>query len=279
MTSNGPKVLLEAYRLTSKKSFGQHFMADAGIARRIAEFATTPPGGTVVEIGAGLGALTRQLVSRAAHVIAVERDRDLVPPLKEELADAVRAGKLVIVEADAKKLDYPSLLGDGATPRVIAGNLPYNLTGPLLQAATAAAEVIDYAVFLVQLEVADRLTAKPGEKNYGALTVFAGAAFEPKRAFIVRRGAFYPQPRVDSAVVVLTKRTPRLAFESEAFRTVVHAAFAQRRKTLRNAWRGILGLSVERVAAAAGRAGIDLDARGETLAVASFARMAEEVTS
>jgi 16S rRNA (adenine1518-N6/adenine1519-N6)-dimethyltransferase len=138
---------------------------------------------------------------------------------------------------------------------------------------------VDRVVYLVQLEVAERLAASPGGDSWGALSVFTQAAYEIRRELVVRRGAFYPQPGVDSAVVVLTPRETPLAEETREFRELVSRAFEQRRKTLRNAWRGALGLDAARVEAAARRAGIDLGARGETLDITAFARMVEEVAS
>jgi 16S rRNA (adenine1518-N6/adenine1519-N6)-dimethyltransferase len=226
----------------------------------------------VVEIGAGLGALTRPLLERAERVIAIERDRDLVPVLRSELAPALESGRLSVEEADAKAADWLALLASGPRPHLIAGNLPYQITGPLLEKLTGLASAIDRAAVLVQREVAERLTAEPGAENWGGLSVFVQAQFVPARAFIVRKGAFYPQPGVDSALVVLEPRRPAVA-ETAAFRTLVHAAFAQRRKKLRNAWQGVAEPAELQLLAA--RAGIDLDQRGETLAVAAFARMAE----
>lgn len=272
-----PKAVLSAHGLRPKKHFGQNFLGDENLARRIAALSTEPTGGTVLEIGAGLGSLTVPLLERAARVIAIERDRDLVPVLRELLADDVASGRLEILEADAKQIDPVALLADGPRPRVIAGNLPYQLTGLLLEQAVHAAGAIDRAVFLVQLEVADRLAARPGGDSWGALSVFVQAQFAVQRAFIVRRGAFHPQPGVDSAVVVLTPLAVPAAVETERFRALVHAAFAKRRKKLRNAWHGVLGADAETIAGAALRAGVDLDARGETLEVAAFARMTEEL--
>lgn len=271
-----PRAVLAALGLRAKKSFGQNFLADRHLARKIAELATTPPGGTVVEIGAGLGALTRELLARAARVVAIERDRDLVPALAQMFSDDVAGARLAIVEADAKTADLAALLEGGQRPRVLAGNLPYQITGPLLERAVELAPRIDRAILLVQLEVAERLTSSPGAKSYGALSVFVQAQFSAERALTIRRGAFYPEPGVDSAVVVLTPRSDPVA-ESSAFRAVVHAAFGQRRKKLRNAWRGLLGRNADAVRSAAERAGIDLDRRGETLDVAAFARMAREL--
>lgn len=270
-----PRAVLSELGLRPKKSFGQNFLADRRLARKIAELATTPPGGTVVEIGAGLGALTRELVSRAAHVVAIERDRDLVPVLKRDFAAELANARLALLEADAKNTDFAGLLASGPHPHVLAGNLPYQITGPLLERAVRLASRLDRAVLLVQLEVAERLHASPGSKRYGALSVFVQAQFIVERALTIGRGAFYPEPGVDSAVVVLTPRTDRVP-ESTMFRAAVRAAFTQRRKKLRNAWRGLPGTE-QALRDAAARAGIDLDRRGETLDVAAFARMADEL--
>jgi 16S rRNA (adenine1518-N6/adenine1519-N6)-dimethyltransferase len=263
--------VLARHGLRPKRHFGQNFLLDRRLAERIAE-AAAPEGAFVVEIGAGLGALTRPLLARARTVVAIERDRDLVPVLRAELGPEVATGRLVVVEADAKRFDYEATLGAVPAPRALAGNLPYNLTGPLLERITGLAGSLERATVLVQLEVADRLAARPGTPAYGALGVFVQAAFRVRRAFVVRRGAFHPAPEVDSAVVVLEPLTEPLAVETEAFRSLVKAAFGQRRKTLKNAWSGIAkGAALE---AAAQHAAIDLGARGETLGVADFARMA-----
>lgn len=253
-----------------KKRLGQNFLTDPNAARRIAEAATTPPSGTVLEIGAGKGALTAPLLARAARVIAIERDPDLIPVLRERFADAIEAGRLTLIEGDATLLDWPELLAQGPAPRTIAGNVPYLITGLLIERATAAAEHIDGAVFMVQKEVADRLIAAPGSKEYGTLTIFVRAAFDAERALIVRAGSFFPKPEVDSAVVRLVPVRPRRAQETEAFRAAVKAAFTMRRKTLRNAWRGLLGFSDAEIVRRAEAAGISLDARGETLSVEQF---------
>lgn len=263
--------LLKERGLAPKKSFGQNFLQDLGISERIAELATTPAGGTVLEFGAGAGALTAPLADRAACLVAVERDRDLVPVLEELFHEAAHVR---ILEADAARIDWRALLAEGPRPRVLAGNLPYQITGKLLELAVQSATAIDRAVFMVQREVADRLVAGPGHPDYGALSVFAQAAFSVERALKVPPGAFYPAPNVDSAVVVLTPLSPPRAEETPAFREVVRRAFGQRRKTLRNAWRGIFDWSPSELAERATAAGIELDARGETLDVEAFARMA-----
>jgi 16S rRNA (adenine1518-N6/adenine1519-N6)-dimethyltransferase len=258
--------------LSPKKSFGQNFLSDPHLADRVAALATPTPGGTVVEIGAGLGALTEPLLGRASLVVAIERDRDLCPILREAFAEPIERGALVLLEADAKSVDLAALAAQGPAPRVIAGNLPYQITGPILQAVTGVGDRIDRAVFMVQAEVAQRLVARPGTSAYGALTVFVTAAFEVKLEIKVAPGAFSPRPAVSSAVVSLTPRRPPLAAETDALRAAVKAAFAQRRKTLRNAWSKIAPAA--ELARRAGLAGIDLDRRGETLSVEEFARFA-----
>lgn len=268
-----PKALLEHFGLRPKRSFGQNFLADSHLAASIAELATPEPDVEVLELGAGLGALTVHLLRRAARVVAVERDRDLVPALSALFADDVEAERLALLEADAKQVDFRTTFRCPPARRVIAGNLPYQITGPLLERVVEAGGELRRAVFLVQKEVADRLAARAGSADYGVLTVFTQARFEVRRAFLVRRGAFYPQPNVDSAVVVLDPRSVALSEETPAFRQAVKAAFAARRKTLRNAWSA---LGAERVRAAAERVGIDLDLRGETLSVAQFASFAAE---
>jgi 16S rRNA (adenine1518-N6/adenine1519-N6)-dimethyltransferase len=276
MLEASPKAILSRYGLQPKRSFGQNFLADANLAQRIAD-ACSASGGSVIELGAGLGALTRPLLdSGVGFVLAVERDRDLVPALGQELAEAVSAGRLQILEEDAKRVDFTSALSGRPRPHVVAGNLPYQITGPLLEKAVHAAPSIERAVFLVQLEVGDRLSAAPGSDAYGALSVFAQRAFVVERAFVVRRGAFYPQPNVDSAVVTLEPRAGA-GPESDAFRAVVRGAFAQRRKQLKNAWASLAAARGVELGAVAGRAGIDLSLRGESLAVADFARMAQEL--
>jgi 16S rRNA (adenine1518-N6/adenine1519-N6)-dimethyltransferase len=276
-----------ALGLSPKKSFGQNFLADKHAARRIAELVVGPMAGepaagstaavggtaTVVEIGAGLGALTEPLLARGAHVVAIERDRDLCPLLRDAFAPWIERGQLEVLEADAKQVDLGALFASGPSPRILAGNLPYQLTGPLLERTAALAPLIDRAVFTVQAEVGARLVAAPGTGDYGALTVFTSAAFGIARAFGLGASAFHPRPGVDSVVLVLSSLRPARAHETPQFRAAVRAGFAQRRKTLRNAWSG-LGTAPE-VAAWAGEAGIDLGRRGETLSVEEFARFAE----
>ncbi len=269
-----PRAMLDQLGLKPKKSFGQNFLNDARIILAISRVCVPDAElqkANVLEIGAGTGALTSALLERANKLVAMERDRDLVPLLNLTFADAIADNRLAILEADAARFDLRAFFSEKTPPRVLAGNLPYQITGRLLELATGVADVIERAVFMVQREVADRLVASPSTKDYGGLTVFVRAAFDVTRALAVSRGSFYPSPNVDSAVVVLTPRADRIE-ETRAFRSLVKAAFEQRRKTLRNAWSSVGDKStIER---AAESAGVSLDARGETLDVHAFARVA-----
>lgn len=257
-----------------KKSFGQHFLADKNAARAIAEAATPTPGGTVLEIGPGKGVLTDYLLQRAGRVVAIERDRELIPYLQEAYSDEIAEGKLVLIEDDAASADWSAALARGTGPRTIAGNIPYNITGRLLEIAAQHAHEVEAVVFMVQKEVADRMAAPPDSEPYGALSVFLQASFAVERIRLVRRGAFFPPPKVESAVVRMTPLRPPRAEETPAFRELVKRAFVARRKTLRNAWKGAFGWSTDELAARALAARVSLDARGETLSVEDFDRMA-----
>ena len=269
-----PRRLLASRQLRPKKSFGQNFLI---VARYVDAIADACVGGEsnplVVELGAGTGALTAALLARGAQVVAVERDRDLIPVLEAEFADAIAAGRLFLLEADAKAIDLEAILkARGRSQCVLAGNLPYQLTGPLLERATQTRDLVTRVVFLVQKEVAERLAAAPRSKVYGALTVFVAAQFAVKLVVHVPSAAFFPAPDVDSAVVAFTPREPAITAETPMFQQVVRAAFAQRRKTLRNAWSKVA--PAERTAAAAAAAGVSLDQRGEELSPETFADVA-----
>jgi 16S rRNA (adenine1518-N6/adenine1519-N6)-dimethyltransferase len=276
-----PRALLRRAGLHPKKSFGQNFLVAEPIARAIA-IACVPDEeigkARVVEIGAGTGALTRPLAERSRSVVAIERDRDLVSLLESDLAGTGAR----VLEGDARSIDLAKLLGDGDpdSQRVLCGNLPYSITGLLLRRAVEVAKDVDRVVFMVQDEVARRLAATPGGKEWGALTVFVHAAFGVRRVLRAPPNAFHPPPQVTSAVVELSPLRPPRAEETEPFRTLVRRAFGARRKTLRNAWAGV-AIDPATLERAASVAGIALGARGETLEVEAFARMAsalEELT-
>jgi 16S rRNA (adenine1518-N6/adenine1519-N6)-dimethyltransferase len=259
--------------LRPKRSLGQNFLADEALCRKLAAVVAHHSGG-VLEIGAGLGALTGALLALGNSVLAIETDRELANVLRGKFASELANEQLTLLEADAREVDLGALLRQLPPPRTLAGNLPYQISGLLLRRAVDLSPAAERSVFLLQLEVVERLCAEPGSPAYGALSVFVQAVFAPRRAFVVRRGAFYPQPAVDSAVVVLEPLDPAHSPLSEQFSMLVRAAFEKRRKTLRNAWRGLAGLELFELEALARQAGIDLDARGETLSVPQFDRMA-----
>jgi 16S rRNA (adenine1518-N6/adenine1519-N6)-dimethyltransferase len=271
-----PRQLLERYGLQPKHSFGQNFLSDPRLLARVADVIVSGlvpgPEVRIVELGAGLGALTSELLARGFFVTAIERDRDLIPVLGDLFQAEIAAGTFRLIEGDAKTVDYKLLFDDCRFP-VLAGNLPYQITGPLLEKAITSDLPFERVVFLVQKEVGDRLVAKPGSEQYGALSVFCQARFRPERALILGGGAFYPQPRVESALVRLVPHSTPLALETPMFRSLVSRAFQARRKTLRNAWRGIA--APEELEEAAKQAQISLDLRGEVLGVDVYARMTE----
>ena len=252
--------------IRARKRFGQHFLHDPGVIRRIVAAIDPLPGDRLVEIGPGLGALTRPLLERAGRIEVIEIDRDVVPVLEDHCRGT---GLLTVHLADALTVDIAQLAGTGAPLRLV-GNLPYNISTPLLFHLLDAAHVIRDMHFMLQKEVVDRITAAPGGKDYGRLTVMLAARCSARRLFHVGPGAFRPPPRVDSAIVRLVP-LPAAPFpmpDPQRFAAVVAAAFSMRRKTLRN---GLRGLVDERAFAACH---IDPGRRPETLAAAEFGALA-----
>ncbi len=217
-----------------RHALGQHFLRDPNILNKIAAAVHVAPGEAVLEIGAGKGPLTAALAAAGARVIAVEKD----PPLAAELAKQDIAG-LTIVEGDILDLDWPALMkkhGAPDCPFAVAGNLPYSISSPILFRVVDLKDVISRAVFLIQRETAERIISGPGSKDYAPLGILLQIHFEARILFRLHPGSFIPPPKVESAVLLLTKRDrPLVAFENEAgFRKFLFAAFAQRRKTLAN---------------------------------------------
>ena len=253
----------------ARKRFGQHFLHDRSVLDRIVREVAPKPGEALLEIGPGRGALTERLIGQSRTLDAIEIDRDLAAQLRARWG-APQAFELH--EADALDFDLAALARmRGGRLRVI-GNLPYNISTPLLFHIAAAHEhIVDLHVML-QKEVVERIAAAPGSGSYGRLTVMLAPWFEARHLFDVGPGAFTPAPRVWSAVARLTvRRQP--AFEvPQAFARTVSAAFSQRRKTLRNALRSLMDV------AAITDAGIDPGVRPETLSPAQFAALAARVT-
>ena len=251
----------ERRRHFPRRRFGQNFLVDPRYVARILDSIDPRPGDNIVEIGPGLAALTADLITRARHIAAIEIDRDLAARVRENFSPS----ELTLHEADALAFDFARL---GEALRVV-GNLPYNISSPLLfHVANFADRVRDLHVML-QKEVVARMTADPATPDYGRLTVTLQATFRVTRLFVIPPGAFRPAPKVDSAfvrLVPLGDAKPAIADEA-LFARLVAAAFGQRRKTLRNALAPICDEAAIRAV------GIDPAARGETLSVSDYVRL------
>ncbi len=214
-----------------RKRFGQHFLRDTGVLRRIVEAVSPSPDDALVEIGPGEGALTRVLLERVPHLTVVEIDRDLAARLRAEFAPE----RLTVHCADALDFDFGAL-PQGAR---IVGNLPYNISTPLLFRLVESAGRVRDLHFMLQLEVVQRMVARPSTPEYGRLSVMLQTRFAMQKLFRVAPGAFRPPPKVESAVVRLLPLAARADFPQAAFADVVRRAFSARRKTLRNALPGV----------------------------------------
>jgi 16S rRNA (adenine1518-N6/adenine1519-N6)-dimethyltransferase len=258
--------------LDARKRFGQHFLLDLNLTRRIARAAAPLNQGTVIEIGPGPGGLTRALLLEGANrIVAIEVDSRALGALAE-LADAAD-GRLTVIEADALKIDPATL---GAAPRRIVANLPYNISTPLLVRWLHKADQVADMVLMFQKEVVDRLAAVPRTKDYGRLSVLAQHVCEVRRLFDVPAAAFVPPPKVTSSVAQLTPRPAdqRLA-DLAPLEKITAAAFGQRRKMLRGALAGVFADPV----AVLEELGLAPTARAEELAVADFVRLAHALTN
>ena len=260
--------MIARHGLTARRSLGQHFLLDLNLTARIARAAGELSATNVVEVGPGPGGLTRALLEAgAAQVVAVERDPRCIAALAE--LTAAFPGRLWVVEGDALAVDPADLV---AAPRRIVANLPYNIGVPLLLSWLGRAA--DYAglTLMFQKEVADRLVARPGSKDYGRLSVMVQWLCQARREFNVDRRAFTPPPKVASSVVSLVpRRRPLAAARREALETVTKAAFGQRRKMLRSSLKP-LGLDPQRL-------GLDPTARAEELTVEQFCVLARALAA
>jgi 16S rRNA (adenine1518-N6/adenine1519-N6)-dimethyltransferase len=255
------------------KTLGQNFLHDGGTVRKIVRIAGLEPGERVVEVGPGLGSLTLGLVEAGASVVAIEIDRLLAGQIAETVRARFPDADFEVVLSDA--LDVTTL--PGAPPTALVANLPYNVAVPVLLTMLERFDSLERVLVMVQAEVADRIAAVPGSKIYGIPSVKAAWYASARRAGTIGRNVFWPAPNVDSALVYLERREPpsTTAPREQVFK-VVDAAFAQRRKTLRAALSGLFGSGVA-AEAALRAAGVDPSARGETLVVEQFARIAEQL--
>lgn len=267
--------LADEIGLRPTKSRGQNFVHDANTVRRIVSLAGIGSQDRVIEVGPGLGSLTLGLLETGAQVLAIEIDPLLAGRLPHTVAARMpeAAGRLELIESDALKVDR--LPGDPAT--ALVANLPYNVAVPVLLHLLAIADAWSTGLVMVQLEVADRLVAGPGSKVYGVPSVKLAWYARATKVGTVPPGVFWPMPNVDSGLVRITRSAPpQCSATREQVFTVIDAAFANRRKMLRSALSGLCGGSAAASALVAG-ADVDPTARGESLDIAGFARIAEQL--
>lgn len=276
------RYIIDKYKFHFQKSLGQNFLIDGNIINKITDGAGVTKEDTVLEIGAGIGTLTRALAEKAGKVIVIEIDKKLEPILNETLSGL---DNVEIHWDNALKVNWDELIGEktggkfgkGGKPYKIIANLPYYITTPLVMFALENHFNISQIVVMIQKEVAERLTASPGSKDYGALTLAVKYYSRPSLVTTVPKTVFIPQPEVESAVVRLdvTAGPPVDVRDEKMFFDVVKAAFGQRRKTLANNLGRITGgLSKTEINTLLSEMGIDPGRRGETLTIGEFAKIA-----
>ena len=264
--------VISRYGLTAKKKLGQHFLVDGFVLDKIVTSADVGSGDLVVEIGPGVGALTQALAKKAGHVIAVELDKTFVPVLADLFADE----PVTIVQGDILKIDLPSFILPYSHMKFKAvANLPYYITTPAIFNLLEGEIVFESITVMVQKEVANRMAAKPGTKDYGALTLAIQYYADASLVANVPVNCFMPRPGVDSAVVMLdVLKKPRIETDKEMFFKVVKAAFSKRRKTLVNCLEGF-GYNKAELAEMIAKLGISPNARGEVLDMYAFGKIAK----
>ena len=270
--------LLDTYGFRFSKSLGQNFLIDASVPERIADSVGADRECSVLEIGPGIGCLTAELSARAGQVLSVELDRRLQPLLRETLSSAENTDVLF---ADIMKLDLRQLASERMTKptKLVCANLPYNITSPVLTSLIEA-DCFERICVMIQKEVAERICAGPGTKDYGAFGLFVQWYYAPELLFTVPPHCFMPQPKVTSAVIRLTRRTapPAEVRDEKLLFHVIRAAFNQRRKTLTNALSGaepqLSKANCERILKLCD---LDTNIRGEKLNLVDFARISNEI--
>lgn len=267
--------ILASSGLTLKKRLGQHFLVDDGVVGRTLALADLGPDDVVLEVGPGIGTLTVALCRAASAVVAVERDAALLPALERTTADC---GRIAIVQADAVRVAVDELARPFGPPTALVANLPYEVAATVVLRCFQEIPSIEQATVMVQAEVADRMSAQPGGKDYGAYTVKLALQASVSGRFAVSRNVFMPPPRVDSAVVRLdrlcqTESAEDIAAASEAAR----AAFAQRRKTARNSIASALGADRDAVERALVSAGVDPADRAERIGVVEYVEIGQNL--
>jgi 16S rRNA (adenine1518-N6/adenine1519-N6)-dimethyltransferase len=277
MTS--PQTLLKAWNLQARKELGQNFLKEPQVAERIVDRAALTSDTVVLEIGAGLGILTVAAARKAGKVIAVEKDRQLVPLLNVEM-QVHGFTHVQIREENILALPLEKLVGSESPPLVVIGNLPYNISSQVVVKLIQERRLVDRAVLMFQKELAERLCAGPGTKVYGRLSVILQYCADLTPLFDVRATQFHPRPKVDSAVLGIQFKTriERPVDDEQLLTRVVQAAFGQRRKTLRNALSaGLLPLDAAAAESLLEASGIDPRRRAETLSVDEFVTLTNHV--
>ncbi|MBQ4102676.1 MAG: 16S rRNA (adenine(1518)-N(6)/adenine(1519)-N(6))-dimethyltransferase RsmA [Oscillospiraceae bacterium] len=274
------KEILTAHGFTFKKTLGQNFITDPHICPKMAEASGAEEGVGMLEIGPGIGILTKELAKRASRVVAVELDDRLLPILDETLADYENAK---VIHDDAMKVDLDRLVAEEFSGlRVsVCANLPYYITSPVVMRLLESKIPFEQITVMVQKEAADRLCARPGTRDCGAVSLAIAYYAEAKKCFGVPRGCFHPAPNVDSAVISLKlHKNPPVSVKDEKnlFKTV-RAAFSQRRKTLSNSLASSLGLPKEQIISAVERVGLAPTVRAENLSLEEFARLSDALFS
>jgi len=271
------RILLKAWNLRPKKQLGQNFLTDAATAKKIVSCAQISPQDWVLEIGAGLGALTVPLARRAQRVFAVEKDRRIAALLRTELL-AQRLSNILLIEEDALKVKIQDLADEAGHPLTVVGNLPYNISSQMVVKLIGNRDRIRCAILMFQKELAARLTARPATKAYGRLSVMLGYCADVRPVMTLPASAFYPKPKVDSEVLRITfNPSSQLSVKDETwlFR-VIQAAFGKRRKTLKNAiCASSLQMEPDSALPAMAAAGIDPRRRAETLTIPEFVRLSQ----
>ena len=270
--------LLGRHGFRFSKSMGQNFLIDAGVPERIAESVRADRGCAVLEIGPGIGCLTAELAKRAGKVLTVELDRSLAPLLKETLGDY---DNVEILFSDVLRLDLRQALEEKCPQetKLVCANLPYNITSPVLTELIRT-DMFERICVMIQKEVAERICAGPGSKDYGAFGLFVQWYYEPELLFTVPAHCFMPQPKVTSAVIRLSRRksAPFEAEDEELLFRVIRAAFNQRRKTLANALAsGFPELGKPECEGIIKLCGFDTNIRGEMLDLGDFAKISNEI--
>ena len=277
MTS--PRALLAAHNIRPKKHFGQNFLTDPNIAGMIVERSEILPDDVVLEIGAGLGALTIPAALEARKVFAIEKDRHIIGILRVEMI-ANRLSNVEIIEKDFLKLDLKAMLKTNGQKIIAMGNLPYNISSQVLVRVVSFRKMVSRAVLMFQKEMAQRITASPGCKEYGRLTVMLKYCSDIKKIADINASSFYPKPKVDSEVLEIRfKREPEYLADDETFLyRVVKAAFGNRRKTLKNAlFASNLGIEANHAKVVLERSEIDPMRRAETLDIEEFVRLSNNI--